>query len=75
MKTCVKCGKNVADSTTMCPNCHSLAFHTDQGMEGGSTLLFDLLLEKAPKVGIVILSIIGIAVIAFAIWLFTLPYR
>ena len=70
MKTCVKCGKNVADGTKMCPDCYSMAFYTDGKMEGQSSLFFDWLLEKFPKFAIIVMSIILIGLIGFAILLF-----
>ena len=70
MKTCVKCGKNVADGTKMCPTCQSMAFYTDRGTEGGASLLFDWLLGKNPKLGIIILLILLMGMIAFCIWFF-----
>lgn len=71
MKTCAKCGKNVADSTPTCPNCNSFAFHTEKnGLEGGiSQLLWELCL-KNPKAFWTIMAVIGGAFIIFLIWAF-----
>lgn len=67
MKTCAKCGKNVADGTTLCPNCHSMAFHTDRGSEG---VFFDWLLNKSPKLAIIIMSALLMGLIGFCIWFY-----
>lgn len=70
MKTCVKCGKNVANGTKLCPNCHSMAFYTERGTEGGSSLFFDWLIEKNPKLAIIILVIVLMGMVGFCIWFF-----
>ena len=72
MKTCVKCGKNVANGTHVCPNCGSLAFSTDNGrMEGTGSLIFDWFFAKNPKLAVIIVAILTVAAIGFAIWLYT----
>lgn len=65
MKTCAKCGRNVADGTTMCPACQSSAFYTDKGLEGGASLLGDWLIEKNPKLALIILLLLAAGMIAF----------
>lgn len=74
MKTCAKCGKNVNDSTPLCPNCGSLAFHTDEGLDGGFSELLNMLFAKKPTLAWIILGIVGAVTIGGAIWFFTQVY-
>ena len=69
MKTCAKCGKNVSDSTPMCPNCNSMAFHTDSGLEGGFSELMMGLINKNPAVGCTVLAVLVLGMIVGFLWL------
>ncbi len=71
MKTCAKCGKNVADSTPMCPKCGSFMFHTEKnGLEGiFSQFLMDLNM-KNPKAFWILMAVIVGAFVIFLIWAF-----
>lgn len=70
MKSCIKCGKVVADSTPSCPQCGSFAFNTEDGYDGVGTELLNQLMQNNPKVGWTVAIIIAVLIIIGFIWLF-----
>lgn len=70
MKSCVKCGKVVADSTLSCPQCGSMAFNKEDGVEGIGWELLNMLTQKNPKVGYIIIAILSVLIIGAFIWFF-----
>lgn len=71
MKTCAKCGKNVANSTQMCPVCNSVAFYTERsGLEGGFWQYLNELLFTNPKAFWIIIGAIAAGFVLFLIWAF-----
>lgn len=68
MKSCLKCGKVVADSTLSCPQCGSRAFNTEDHVEGVGWELLNQLSYKNPKAFWIIMAILGVLIIGGFIW-------
>ena len=74
MKTCARCGKNVSDGTSICPNCSSVSFYTDKGLEGGITqILMDIAGKGGPAAWVVLGVLIALllGMIGIIVWVYT----
>ena len=66
MKSCIKCGKVVANSAQSCPDCGCMAFETDNGgKEGLVGELMMMLLNKNPVAFWIVMGVLAVAIIIF----------
>lgn len=66
MKSCIKCGKVVANSAQECPDCGCMAFDTEDGnKEGLGAELMMMLLRKNPVAFWIVMGVLTVAIIIF----------